>query len=72
MISEKICMKIRLERQKLGLSQEEFAQKAGLSRNAIWKIETGKVSPTLETLEKIAFALEMNLKNLIDVAKVDL
>ncbi len=72
MISDKICRKIRLERQKLGLSQEEFADKAGLSRNAIWKIESGKVSPTLETLEKIASGLEMELVDLIDVTKVEL
>lgn len=72
MISEKICLKIRFERQKLGLSQEEFADKAGLSRSAIWKIESGKVSPTLETLEKIASGLEMELVDLIDVTKVEL
>ena len=72
MISDKICRKIRLERQKLGLSQEEFADKAGLSRNAICKIESGKVSPTLETLEKIASGLEMELVDLIDVTKVEL
>lgn len=72
MLSEKICLKIRLERQKRGFSQEEFAEKAGLSRNAIWKIESGKVSPTLDTLEKIAAALDMDFMSFVDVSKVDL
>ena len=72
MISDKICIKIKLERQKRGLSQEDFAEKAGLSRNAIWKIETGQVSPTLETLEKIAAGLEMEFLDLMDVSKVEL
>lgn len=72
MISEKICLKIKFERQKQGLSQEEFALKAGLSRNAIWKIESGRVSPTLDTLEKIARALNIDFATLTDVSKVDL
>lgn len=72
MISDKICLKVKFEREKRGLSQEEFASKTGLSRNAIWKIETGKVKPTLDTLEKIANALEMEFVELIDVSKVEL
>ena len=57
---------------KKNLSQEEFAFNAGLSRNAIWKIETGKVSPTIETLDKIARALGIEISTLTDVSKVEL
>lgn len=72
MINDKISKKIKLERTKKGLSQEKLALEAGLSRNAIWKIETNRVSPTLDTLEKIAKALEIDFMTLIDVSKVDL
>ena len=72
MLSKKICLKVKLERLKRGLSQEDLALTAGLSRNAIWKIETGRVSPTIDTLEKIAQALEMDFATLTDVTKVDL
>lgn len=72
MIAEKISLKIKFEREKRGLSQEALALMAGISRSAIWKIESGKVSPTLETLEKIAMALDMDFASLIDVTKVDL
>mgnify|MGYP002626942945 CR=1 FL=1 len=72
MISKKISLKIKFERQKRGLSQEEFALKAGISRNAMWKIESGRVSPTIDTLEKIAIALNMKITKLVDVSKVDL
>lgn len=72
MISEKISLKIKFEREKRGLSQEALALEAGLSRSAIWKIESGNVSPTLETLEKIAKALNMDFIALMDVSKVDL
>lgn len=72
MINEKICLKVKFERQKKGLSQEELALEAGLSRNAVWKIESGRVSPTIVTLEKIAMALEIDFATLTDVTKVDL
>ena len=72
MISEKICLKIKFERQKKGFSQEVLALEAGLSRNAIWKIESGRVSPTIESLEKIAKALDIDFATLTDVTKVDL
>lgn len=72
MINEKICLKVKFERQKRGISQENLALLSGLSRNAIWKIESGKVSPTIDSLEKIANALEMDFASLTDVSKVDL
>ena len=72
MISEKICLKIRFEREKRGMSQEDLALASGLSRNAIWKIESGRVSPTITSVEKIALALEMDFATLTDVSKVEL
>lgn len=72
MITEKISLKIKFERQKRGMSQEELALKSGLCRSALWKIETGKASPTIASLEKIAKALDMDFQTLTDVSKVDL
>ncbi|MBE7707632.1 MAG: helix-turn-helix transcriptional regulator [Cyanobacteria bacterium SIG27] len=71
-ISDKICLKVKFERIKRNLSQEQLAFKANVNKNTIWKIETGKVSPTIETLEKIANAFGMNFLDLIDVSKIDL
>lgn len=72
MITAKISKKIKLERNKRNLSQLELANKAGLDKNTIWKIETSQASPTLETLEKIAKALDMDFNALMDVSKVEL
>ena len=72
MIGEKIAIKIKFERMKKGFSQEELAFKAGINKNTIWKIETNRVSPTVDTLEKIAQALELDFATLIDVSKVEL
>ena len=72
MINSKICLKVKFERIKKGLSQEELAFRAGVNKNTIWKIETAKVSPTVETLAKIAEALEIEFTTLTDVSKVEL
>ena len=71
-ISEKICNKIRFERLKRNIAQEELAFNAGISRNGLSKIETGKSSPKIETVEFIAEALGMDFMELIDVSKVEL
>jgi transcriptional regulator with XRE-family HTH domain len=43
----------------LGLSQEEFAEKAGLHRTYISAVECGKRSISLDNIKKIADALEV-------------
>ncbi|MBD5401517.1 helix-turn-helix transcriptional regulator [bacterium] len=72
MISKKISKKVKLERNKKGYSQEELAFRAKINKNTIWKIETGQVSPNINTLEKIAVALEIDFATLIDVTKVEI
>lgn len=72
MINKKIGLKLKIERIKRNISQEELAFQAGVNKNTIWKIETGKVSPTIETLIKIANALEIDFTTLTDISKVDL
>ena len=71
-VNEKISKKIKLERNKRNMSQQELASLAGLDKNTIWKIETGQVSPTINTLEKIANALNMDFMSLVDITKVEL
>lgn len=39
------------------LSQEKLANLAGLHRTYIWMLESGKVNPTLTTVNRIAKAL---------------
>ena len=72
MINDKICKKIKLERIKKDLSQQKLALLANLDKNTIWKIETGQTSPTVNTLEKIAKALEIEFSTLVDVSKVEI
>ena len=60
----KFGKKVRDERIKLGLSQEELAARAGLHRTYIGMIERAEKNITLENIEKIAKALGIDIKNL--------
>ena len=70
--SQKLSLKIRLERQKRKLSQEQLALSSELNKNTINKVENGEVSPSIDTLEKIAGVFGMTFNELVDVSKVSL
>lgn len=50
---------LRFYRNKIGMSQAEFAEKSGLHRTYISAIECEKRSISLDNIEKIARALEI-------------
>lgn len=57
---------LRRLREEKGLSQEKLARLADVANNTIIKIEVGKnQNPTLDTLKKIANALEVSVDDLI-------
>ena len=47
------------------LTQYELAQKANISKNALWNYENDKREPRIEVLEKIAFALDVSMNDLL-------
>ena len=57
----KFGQKVREERARLGLSQEELAGRAGVHRTYIGMIERAEKNITLESIEKIAKALKINI-----------
>lgn len=61
---EKFGEKVRLERLKQGLSQEELATKAGVHRTYIGMIERAEKNITLENIKKIAGALSIKISDL--------
>lgn len=60
----KIGARIRLLRRDRKFSQEELAERAGLHTNYVGQIERGEKNVTLETLGKIAVALDLSLEEL--------
>jgi len=61
----KFGKKVREFRKREKLSQEELAHKADLHRTYIGMIERAEKNITLINIEKIANALEVNIKELI-------
>lgn len=49
-----------LARRRRGLSQEKLAERTGLCRDTIFKIEMGQRSPRLDTLLTLADALRVD------------
>lgn len=48
------------------LSQEKLAEKVGVEPKQISRIEGGKSSPSMDTLEAIARELQVEMKDLLD------
>jgi transcriptional regulator with XRE-family HTH domain len=61
MILIKFGQKVRNERMKLGLSQEELASRAEVHRTYIGMIERAEKNITLENIEKVCKALNLKL-----------
>jgi transcriptional regulator with XRE-family HTH domain len=56
--------RIRTFRKEKGLSQEELAEIANLHSTYIGQLERGEKNATLESIEKVAKALEISLEDL--------
>ena len=63
-IDKKVGLNIRLERVKRGISQEIHADMAGIARSTIGIIERGEQSPSLQTVAKVANALQIDMYKL--------
>ncbi|EKE05095.1 MAG: hypothetical protein ACD_19C00426G0117 [uncultured bacterium] len=64
--NENFGNKVRKLRKKMGLSQEQLAIKAHLDITSINEIENGSRNPMLKTIKKIAGALGVASKDLLD------
>lgn len=54
-----------------GITQDQLAERVGLATRYISMIEVGRSSPSLETVENIARALDVQMKVLFDFAHLD-
>ncbi len=61
-----IGARIRAERTRCGISQRQLALMTGTSRSYLWKIETGAADVGIDVLIRIARALDVRARDLID------
>ena len=67
MESNQLGQKIKKLRQKLGLSQDDFARKADVPYTTLTKVETGVIrKPSVFVVSKIAKALDISIDDLIN------
>ena len=58
--------KVRKLRKKLGISQEELGFRAGVHRTYIGSIERAEQNVSIDTIHKIAKALKVSPKDLLE------
>ena len=64
-IEEAVAQRIQEVRKRKGITQEGLAERAHIDRAHMFRIESGKVSITLATLEAVAAALGVRPKDLL-------
>jgi putative transcriptional regulator len=57
--------RVRLERVRLGWTQAQLAERAGLLRRTVTEIELGRRKPTDTTVHKLSVALELDPEDLL-------
>lgn len=66
MESNQLGQRIKKLRQKLGLSQDDFARKADVPYTTLTKVETGVIKkPSVFVVSKIAKVLNVDIEELI-------
>lgn len=60
---------VRLAREKKGWSQDRLSEESGLHRTYISGIERGVRNPTIEIVQQIAVALDVDIQELFAVTK---
>jgi transcriptional regulator with XRE-family HTH domain len=69
-ISEIVRARIRALRIERGMTQEGLCERASISIDAVTRIERGSRTPTIDTLEKIAAALDVGVADLVKTTAV--
>jgi transcriptional regulator with XRE-family HTH domain len=59
-----VGQQIQKLRESKGLSQQDLAAKCNFEKSNMSRLESGKINPTLSTLEKVAKALDVSLVEL--------
>ncbi len=62
----RLRMTIKRLRKKQGLTQEALAKRTGVTREYITRLELGRHDPMFSTLVKLAKALKVNVRELVE------
>jgi transcriptional regulator with XRE-family HTH domain len=62
---QKVALNIFTLREQLELSQSEVAERAGIDRKTVNRIENERFSPSIDTLTRISVALGVSVSDLL-------
>ena len=68
-IRERFGFAVKDRREALGLTQEEFAERAGIHRTYLSDVERGTRNLSLINIERLALALSMKVSELFRLAE---
>jgi transcriptional regulator with XRE-family HTH domain len=68
-IRERFGFAVKDRREALGLTQEEFAEQAGIHRTYVSDIERGTRNVSLVNIERVASALSLTISELFQLAE---
>jgi transcriptional regulator with XRE-family HTH domain len=63
---ERFAVRLKTLRESKGLTQEQLAKRAGISRAYLARLETGRHDPHLSRLRKLAKALGVKVGRLLE------
>lgn len=66
-LKQTLAVRVRLYRQKAGLTQEELGERVGRTAETISNIERGRTLPTLQTLGLVAEVLETPIRDFFEI-----
>lgn len=70
-IQENLGLRVRSLRIAAGITQEQLAEKAGLSLKHLGELERGRSNPTLSSLHALATGLGVSMAALFDFEGID-
>lgn len=69
-IYRQVGKRIRAVRKRMRLTQEQLGERAGITPDYVGRVERGRGAVTLETLQRIASALNVPLRQLLDTEEI--
>lgn len=66
-MTDDVAIRLQQVRKIYGLSQRELAKRAGVTNSSVSMIEQGRVSPSLNSLEKLLKGIPMNLRDFFTI-----
>lgn len=65
-LRQQIGLRVKYFREKCQLTQEQLSEQAEITVNQLYRIESGKSAPSLDSLDRLARALHVHIKDLLD------